>query len=50
MSDTRTDLNQLQPPSAKRRAAAIIAQYIHELSDRHAEERAGLTSSPSPAR
>jgi hypothetical protein len=49
MSDTRTDLEQPKSPRPERRVAGIIAQYIHELSDRHAEERAGLITPPSPA-
>ena len=34
---------------ASRHIAATVAQYIHELSERHAQERAAATVAPSVA-
>ena len=34
---------------ASRHLAATVAQYIHELSARHAQERAAVTVAPSVA-
>jgi hypothetical protein len=35
-----------RPRRARRRAKAIVAQYIHELSERHREER---EAAPEPS-
>jgi hypothetical protein len=37
MNDRRTipETGSATPPRTQRRAAALVAEYIHELSDRH---------------
>ena len=35
---------------AARHLAATVAQYIHELSERHAQDRAAVTVVPAVAR
>jgi len=37
------------PPRDQRRAIALVAQYIHELSDRHAAVRRAAGPDPTPA-
>ena len=34
-------------PPAHRHLAATVAQYLHELSERHAQERAAVTVAPA---
>jgi hypothetical protein len=43
MNDARTarETDSPRPPRPERRAAAVVAQYIHELSNRHAGARPG---------
>jgi hypothetical protein len=36
---TTREIDSLKPLRAQRRAAALVAEYIHELSERHAAER-----------
>jgi len=46
-------LESSRPRRTRRRVAGIVAQYIHELSERHAEQagrRPELAAAPSPAR
>jgi hypothetical protein len=43
MNDPRRtpEIDSPRLPRAERRAAALVAEYIHELSDRHARTRRG---------
>jgi hypothetical protein len=52
MNDARTTRKTASPGSrrAQRGAAAVVAQYIHELSVRHANSRRGTGADPGQAR
>jgi hypothetical protein len=42
---------QRDPARARRQTAGLVAQYIHELSQRHADARQAISSEqPSPER
>jgi hypothetical protein len=46
-SPSRTASTSSRPPRARRRAAGVVAQYIHELSERHAEDARSLATAPT---